>query len=447
MTYPAGSPPSHRRLLALLVLNAALSLVIAVAMNPERAVAVAREDGQPCPVAAHICDFAGSLYGWLAAGDSGAVVAHAEPIEVMCDEVNRSTQSGGDFICRRSMPGERRVGYPIVAGGLGVLVAEDGYRAFLQAIVMQSRAGETDRYGDGSFRMVGVAVVDRTPEERARAEFEIDYIIGMTSIVCGTRGITRQLVFMGVKQGRPEDAPRITVAGISTPTFRSDREDDLFAGLLRWSLPVVEVSRAGTSHLDPCFDPDTLPDPEAALLTLADLPQGWRRSGFVGRDRAFPFYPEQLCGVDPSDLDSPSGGIGRRSAHVEFSGGREGPFVFHDIWLHAPGEAARSMVALRNVFAAILPCQRSETNEDGVPFSVALSTLAAPSLGDEAIAIREMIQAPGKTRVSEMVIVRVGDAVISVELQVIGTDAPAIDQQFLDALLRRALERLATLGL
>ena len=181
--------------------------------------------------------------------------------------------------------------------------------------------------------------------------------------------------------------------------------------------------------------PFTHVNPQAALLTLEDLPAGYAvvPPGSADEDTPFGGCPE-LASLDESAADD------ERSAEVAFAGGEAGPLVFHAVGDQDEGTAAQEF---ENFRAAVRKpeCRTfQETDDRGQSATWTVELTSSARVGDDTLAFRISGDEAALYMTFEFALERIGDNV-----SMVGTarvplgGAPPPD---LSALLQRAHQKL-----
>jgi hypothetical protein len=124
-------------------------------------------------------------------------------------------------------------------------------------------------------------------------------------------------------------------------------------------------------------------DPQAALLTLDDLPPGYAVDDSEDSDEGAPSGGcEELENLDESAADD------ERSAEASFTAGELGPFIVHEVGDQDEGTAAREFDNFRAAVAKPRCQTFQETNDDGQTVTWTLTRISTEHLGDDTVGFR-----------------------------------------------------------
>ena len=194
-----------------------------------------------------------------------------------------------------------------------------------------------------------------------------------------------------------------------------------------------QAASTGTAGATAAASPRAAVDVSRALLTLDDLPAGWTS-----------------VEAPPSDSDLDTGFCGAGSAPVtrlgraaaEFEAAASGLIVTQIVAAYAPGDAKRVMDFLRDTLKGCTEWR--ETDAEGREFVYRFASLPFPRLGEQTLAVRMNVEAPGGSVQTDLVIVQRGDAATLLANIASGPRGGAsVDSTLTERLARRADARLA----
>lgn len=183
----------------------------------------------------------------------------------------------------------------------------------------------------------------------------------------------------------------------------------------------------------PAAAPLTEAQMKAGLLELADLPSGWKAEAAAPSDQA-PKAQKPECqplAVLMSDkIDGATQGGNR-----EFARGADSAILAHQIFTYADGDAASAFV--KSVDEAIGKCASFVSVDAGEKMTITTEKLTAPKVGEEATALRMVLDIPqlGMKLESDVLVARQGAGVTRLAYAPMGAKP---DHSAFDDLAKRA---------
>jgi hypothetical protein len=389
-----------------------------------------------CPLDERVCTFAATVSGVLTVGDIDAVLPLISPRDVACDDAAAGPDSGLAPLCRRVGPGAHRTGYELGIDTLTGLVFPAGdYREFLRSLFVSHETSAAP--GAQAMRLYGFdcGVSRQGPGPSCARRYGLIF----ASATCDFSGPRRVLLELIVDGADASSAPRI----IGTHVYEERYTERTERGIVFWSpAGVASASRLPDSP-DGCVDQRAaLPDPARAQLKVDDLPAGWIvAAAGDGGPGTVPAPRRDLCETEPPVVRAHP----QLNSRARFAHARQGTSLEVAVDVYAPGGANQMMDAVRHWMDAALPCAWEETGPAGVARRWSVTPLGYPPFGDDTLAYRLDLRAgPVRTRL-EIVIIRDGDAVVTIEHSGHGEVETAVDAAFTKLIAQRAAERVAAL--